>query len=87
MGDGAEAEPLLRQSLAVRVKVYAENDWRVGVTRSLLGAALTDLHRYAEAESQLLEAKRILKDVPGPQGREAKATAARLSALHDAWPR
>ena len=87
MGDGAAAEPLLRQSLAVRVKVYGENDWRVGVTKSLLGAALTDLHRYPEAESQLLEAKRILRDVPGAQGREAKATAARLSALHDAWPR
>jgi hypothetical protein len=87
MGNGAEAEPLLEQSLAARLKIYAENDWRVGSTRSLLGAALTYLHRYSEAESQLLEAKRILKDVPGAQGREARATAARLSALYQSWPR
>jgi eukaryotic-like serine/threonine-protein kinase len=83
-GDAATAEPLLRQSLAVRLHEFRENDWKVGVTKSLLGSALTSLKHYDEAESMLLDAKRILKDVPGAQGREAKATSTRLQTLYDA---
>jgi hypothetical protein len=65
-------------------RVYAESDWRVGVTKSLLGEALTALGRYEEAERMLLDAGSGLKDVPGRQGREAKATRARLAALYEA---
>ena len=35
----------------------------------------------------LLDAQRVLKHVPGPEGREAKANVVRLKALHDAWAR
>jgi hypothetical protein len=54
------------------------------MAKSLLGSALTSLERYDEAETLLLDASRVLKDVPGPQGREAKATAVRLNALYEA---
>ena len=85
-GDAVRAEPLLRRALQVRLKAYAPDDWRTAMTKSLLGSALTSLRQFPEAESLLLEAKRILKDVPGPQGREARATVARLEALHAARP-
>lgn len=77
----------MRQSLAVRLRAFGENDWRVGMTESLLGSALTSLKRFDEAEPLLVRARRILKDVPGPQGREARATVTRLRALYEAWGR
>jgi eukaryotic-like serine/threonine-protein kinase len=83
-GDARAAEPLLRQALSARLRAYKDQDWRVAMAKSLLGSALTSLKRYDEAETLLLDASRVLKDVPGPQGREAKATAVRLSALHEA---
>ena len=57
------------------------------MTKSLLGSALTSLERYEEAEALLLDARASLKDVPGPQGREAKATVTRLRTLYEAWRR
>jgi tetratricopeptide (TPR) repeat protein len=86
-GDAATAEPLFRQSLAVRLRAFSEHDWRVAMTKSQLGEALTALRRYSEAEPLLLDAQRILKDLPGPQGREAKATLIRLRALYQSWGR
>ncbi len=86
-GEAARAEALFRQALEVRRKAFGEDDWRVGVTKSLLGAALTPLGRFDEAEKLLLDAQRVLKHVPGPEGREAKANVVRLKALHDAWAR
>jgi tetratricopeptide (TPR) repeat protein len=86
-GDARAAEPLLRQSLAVRLRELGPDDWRVGVTQGLLGWALTSLRRYPEAESMLLAAQHTLKDVPGQEGREAKATAERLTTLYKVWRR
>ena len=78
----AEAEPLLRQALEIRMKAFPEGDWRIATAKSLLGEALTAMGRYDEAERFLLEAKRVLKDGPGQEGREAKSTAERLAALY-----
>ncbi len=79
--DAASAEPLLRKALEIRRGAFSEGDWRVAMTKSLLGEALTSLGRYDEAERLLLEASRTLRDVPGAEGREAKSTAGRLAAL------
>ena len=80
--EAAAAEPLLRQALEVRVRALPRGDWRIATAKSLLGETLTDLGRYPEAERLLLEARADLKDGPGSQGREAKATTDRLAALH-----
>jgi eukaryotic-like serine/threonine-protein kinase len=82
--DAAVAVPLLRQSLAARLRAFGADDWRVGMTKSLLGSALTSLKHYDEAEPLLLDAQRLLKDVPGAQGREARATATRLQTFYRA---
>jgi serine/threonine protein kinase/tetratricopeptide (TPR) repeat protein len=86
-GDARRAEELFRQALAVRIKAYGEADWRVAMTKSLLGAALTPLGQFEEAEQMLLDAQRVLKDVPGAEGREARATVVRLQVLRDASSR
>jgi eukaryotic-like serine/threonine-protein kinase len=80
--DAAAAEPLLRQAVQIRRSAFSEGDWRVAQAKSLLGEALTSLGRYEEAERLLLEATAVLRDGPGQEGREAKSTADRLSALY-----
>jgi serine/threonine protein kinase/Tfp pilus assembly protein PilF len=84
------AEPLLRQALRMRRRGLPESDWRVGVTKSLLGAALTGLSRYPEAERLLIEAHATLAPLEGAgghKGREARAAAVHLAALYEAWGR
>jgi tetratricopeptide (TPR) repeat protein len=85
--EAATAEPLLRQVLEIRRHAFPEDDWRVGEAKSVLGEALTALARYDEAEPLLISARGILKDVPGRQGGEARATRSRLVALYEAWGR
>jgi hypothetical protein len=50
----AEAEPLLRECLAVRTK-NRPDDWTMFSARALLGAALVGQGKYAEAEPLLLQ--------------------------------
>jgi len=80
----AAAEALARDALRIRQRLFAPEDWRVGVTKSVLGAALTALGRYDEAEALLLDARRALKDIPGLQEQEARVTRGRLAALYEA---
>ncbi len=55
-----EAEPLLRESLAIREQ-KEPNDWRTFNTKSLLGGALLGQKKYAEAEPLLLAGYEGLK--------------------------
>ena len=85
--DAAAAESLLREALAIRQRAYPAGHWRIGEAEGLLGETLSALGRYDEAEGMLLDAHRLLKDGPGWEGREAKATLLRLVALYEAWGR
>jgi eukaryotic-like serine/threonine-protein kinase len=49
----AEAEPLLRESLAIREK-HQPDDWTTFNTKSLLGGALLGQQKYTDAEPLLL---------------------------------
>jgi tetratricopeptide (TPR) repeat protein len=82
--DAAVAEPLLRRALAIQEATYRTRDWRMGLTESLLGEALTALRRYPEAERALVAARSILRDVPGREGEVAAANRARMVALDKA---
>jgi serine/threonine protein kinase/tetratricopeptide (TPR) repeat protein len=91
----AAAEALLREGLRIRVlspglvpsrrRTFPEEDWSVGATKSLLGASLVALGRYAEAEKVLLDARRDLEASPAPRDLEMKATITRLVELYSAW--
>ncbi len=81
----AEAEPLLRQALAIREKKLPD-DWLTFETRSLLGGILLDRKNYAEAEPLLVSGFEGLKarasKIPAPaKNRVAEAGAGRR-ALH-----
>jgi tetratricopeptide (TPR) repeat protein len=56
----AEAEPILRECLAIREKQQPD-DWRTCNTQSLLGGALLGQKRYAEAEPLLRKGYEGLK--------------------------
>jgi tetratricopeptide (TPR) repeat protein len=91
----AAAEALLREGLRVRLlspqlvpnrrRIFPEDDWSVGATRSLLGASLVALARYGEAEGELLAARRDLESLPAPPRREVRAAIARQLELYEAW--
>jgi tetratricopeptide (TPR) repeat protein len=80
-GYAATAEPLARQAVEIRRQVFGEGNWQAASVASLLGAILTSLGRYEEAEPLLLGAQRVLKDIPGAQGQEARENRERLAAL------
>lgn len=80
-GQATAAESGLRQALAVRQRLLAPGDWRVGYVQSLLGAALFAQKRYAEAKPLMIAADQVLKAVPGRQARERDANRVRLAAL------
>ncbi len=67
---GSEAEPLLRECLAIRARTQPD-DWTTFSTQSLLGGALLGRQKYAEAEPLLLKGyagmRQRAKTIP-PQG-------------------
>jgi TolA-binding protein len=76
----AEAEPALRECLAIRAKKQPD-DWLTFNTRSLLGDALLGQRKYAEAEPLLLQGYEGMKQ------REAKIPPQGKSRLTDAIER
>jgi len=94
-GEPAAAEPLLREGLRIRAlsphlvpnrrRIFPDDDWSVGATKSLLGALLTATARHGEAEAMLLEARRDLEALPAPPRRDIHATISRLIELYVAW--
>ena len=91
-GEPAAAEALLREGLRIRLlraadwcpnrrRIFPEDDWSVGAAKSLLGAALTALARYGEAEAVLLEARRDLEALSPPPPRDVHVT---IDATHRA---
>jgi WD40 repeat protein/tetratricopeptide (TPR) repeat protein len=83
----AEAEPLLRECLAIRAKLQP-GAWTTFNTRSMLGGALLGQQKYAEAEPLLLAGYRGMQQrqraIP-PQGRgRLEEAAGRLARLYEA---
>jgi eukaryotic-like serine/threonine-protein kinase len=89
------AEALLREGLRIRLlapgvvpirrRTFAEDDWSISATKTLLGASLVALGRHIEAESVLLDARAELDSGPQPPAAEVKATITRLVELYEAW--
>jgi serine/threonine protein kinase/tetratricopeptide (TPR) repeat protein len=87
----ADAEPVLRDCLALREKVRPDV-WSTFNTRSLLGEALQGQQKYAEAESLLLAGYRGMKEreatIPPPDRKVRLAEALeRLMGLYEATGR
>jgi hypothetical protein len=56
-----EAEPFIRECLAIRAKAQPDS-WTTFNTRSMLGGALLGQKKYAEAEPLLLEGYQGMKE-------------------------
>ena len=65
----AEAEPILRECLAIREKAQPD-DWTTFNTRSQLGGSLLGQKKYAEAEPLILAR---LRGHEGPRGQDPRA--------------
>jgi hypothetical protein len=86
----AEAEPPLREALAIREKV-SPDDWSRFDDMSMLGGAMLGQSRHAEAEPL------IVGGYEGMKGREPRITVAlrwrlpeaagRIARLYEAWDR
>jgi lipopolysaccharide biosynthesis regulator YciM/tRNA A-37 threonylcarbamoyl transferase component Bud32 len=85
---GAEAEAVLRPSLAIRQQKEADA-WTTFHTQSLLGGALLLQQKYAAAEPLLVQGFEGLKQrqdqIPPPSKARLPEALERLVALYDAW--
>jgi hypothetical protein len=83
-----EAEPVLRECLAIRAKKEPDA-WTAFNTKSMLGGALLGQQKYADAEPLLLQTYEGMKqraDMIPKDGRARVTEAlARLVQLYDAW--
>lgn len=83
-----EAEPVLRECLAIREKSIPD-DWRRFNTMSLLGQALLGQERYAEAEPLIVGGFEGVKareaSVPGISRKFVAEAADRVVRLYEAW--
>jgi eukaryotic-like serine/threonine-protein kinase len=83
-----EAEPLLREFLAIRQR-KSPDDWRTFETTSLLGDSLLNQKKYAEAEPLLLAGFQGMKareaKIPAQNKKRLAEAAARITTLYDAW--
>jgi tetratricopeptide (TPR) repeat protein len=89
-GKPADAEPVLRECLAIREKKDPD-DWKAFHTKSLLGVALLGQKKYADAEPLLVAGYEGMKRREDKMPQEDKArlieSLERLVQLYDAWGR
>jgi serine/threonine protein kinase/Tfp pilus assembly protein PilF len=85
LGAPDDAEPLFRESLEALKRTGTSEKWKEGIVHCGLGRALAALNRRGEAESELLEAERLLAtaDALAP-GYHERAIAA-LANLYADW--
>jgi serine/threonine protein kinase/tetratricopeptide (TPR) repeat protein len=85
-----EAEPILRQALAIRVK-QTPDDWKRFDNEVLLGASLLAQRKYAEAEAHLLAGHEGLvaraSKIPASAGDRVSAALERVIKLYEGWGR
>ncbi len=82
-GESEAAAKSFQDVVNMYIGAHGADDWRVAVARSRLGACLTGLERYEEAERNLLSAHAVLS--AGGYLPKAGEAASRLSDLYDAW--
>jgi hypothetical protein len=84
----AEAELKLRECLTIRRKIQPD-DWTTFETESMLGEALLDQKKYAEAEPRLLSGYEGLKlreaTIPPQDKSRITKVVERLVKLYEAW--
>ena len=80
-----DAEPVLRECLAIREEAPKKDDSRIAEARRVLGECLTKLAKFTEAETILVElANTLLGDDTAFRSRKTEAIQ-RVVDLYEAW--
>lgn len=83
----AEAEPILREALAVREKTEPQESWGRYDVMSTLGGALAGQDRFEEAEPLLVEGYEGMSRDPESWQIRRREALERLIKLYEAWER
>ncbi len=86
-GEFVGAESPAREALRINRQLLNDGHWRIRFAENTLGACLTGLGRYQEAEPLLLDSYPILKDRTSARSPETRAALRRLVTLYRAWGR
>lgn len=81
-GEPSEAEPMFQECSDVALEVFPPGDWRAAAFQSDYGYCLMKLHRFDEAESQLLEGYGKLEAALGARATETREVRAHLFDLY-----
>jgi serine/threonine-protein kinase len=81
----ADAEPALREALALRQQHLPAGAPLTAGAASALGDCLIALGRFTEAEQYLLEADTVLQSNPQSPARRRRETIERLVRLYEQW--
>jgi hypothetical protein len=82
-GRSAEAEPLLRECLAIRKNKLPPGHWKIAAAQGLLGGCLVRQDKLAEAELPLLAACEGLIAGKGPSARQVAWIHDRIIELYE----
>lgn len=82
-----EAEAVLRQGLEIQQATLPADHWRLAVARSELGACLTALGRFSEAEPLTVDGYRRLTETHGPDHARTSSALEWVVELYVAWDR
>ncbi len=86
-GAAGQAEPLLDECLGIQQAALEPGDWKIALTRNLLGACLAARRQYARAESLLVSSSEALMASPAAPALEKRRALERTLALYEAWDR
>jgi tetratricopeptide (TPR) repeat protein len=82
-----EAAPMFREAVAANEATYGRDDWIVGNSRLGLGRTLAGMNRFGDAETELLEAERILASAEGAPPERHRQSLEALAEMYAAWHR
>jgi len=80
-----EAEPLWRESVERALRVFGKDHARTGANRMNFGRTLTVQKQFTAAETELVDAERILSTAQGVSAGTKRRIVEALSDLYEAW--
>ena len=85
LGRSTEAEKALREAVKLRMEMLPRGHFFTALARSALGEYLTRQHRFAEAESLLVQRYDDLLRSQGPDNPRTSLAKMRVRDLYTAW--
>lgn len=84
-GDLSRAVLLLREAYDIRQKILSQDDWHIAEAQIKLGACLTDLGRYEEAEPLLLEGYEYFSNKYRGRNQRVQDVLKQLVKFYNKW--